>query len=198
MFVVFRPFAYAIAMALVITLAILALYYLVQGLFALLRKFRLRNTIQGIIEDKVSAIQKQRDSLLLDLKTIKTELKDLEEQLSASNLSNFAAEKLTRLRDAFEVEEELKQEKLAFYQLTSAKFDELLSDQEVLKKISSKKEKLKQVRNESPSSETPSSDHLSTDKEIIEELDNLTLRMENTVHIDEAKDIRKELVTLYR
>ena len=198
MFVVFRPFAYAIAMALVITLAIFALYYLVRGVSKLVRKFRLRNTIEGIIEDKVALIQKQISVLNTDIDTIKTELLDIEAQLEAAGISNFAAEKLNKLRDAFEVEEELKQEKLAFYQMTSDKFEELLSDQEVLKEISSKKEKLKQVRNESASSEIPSSDHLSTDKEIIEELDYLTLRMENTVHIDEAKDIRKELVTMYR
>ena len=114
------------------------------------------------------------------------------------SLSNFASDKLIRLRDAFEIEGELKQEKLDFYQLTVNKFDELLSDQEILKEISSKREKLKQVRNENPSAEIHSTDHLSTDKEMIEELDYLTLRMENTVHIDEAKDIRKALVGMYR
>jgi len=198
MFFLFRPFAYAIAMALAITLALLALYYLAQGVSSLFRKFKLRNTIEGIIEDKITLIQKQISSLSKDLQTIKAELQDIETQLKSQSLSNFASEKLVKLRDAFEVEEELKQEKLHFYQLTADKFEELLSDREVLKTISSKKEKLKEVRKDTVVSEHPTSEHLSSDKELIEELDFLTLRMKNTVHIDEAKDIHKELVSMYR
>ncbi len=197
-FVLFRPFAYAIAIALGITLGFVGLYYLVQGLSSLFRKFRIRNTIEGIIEDKLTSVRKQKNTLTTNLKTIKAELKDIEIQLDKKGLSTFAADKLIRLRDAFEVEEDLKAEKLEFYQLTIKKFEELLIDQEMLKKISSKRDKLKEVRNENASDDVATSKDLSTDKEIIEELDYLTLRMENTVHIDEAKDIKKELVTMYR
>lgn len=198
MFVVFRPFAYVIAIALLVTLGVLGLFYAFRGISMLVRKFRIRNTIEGIIEDKITDINKQIDILTSDIKTIKSELKDIDDQLTAGGLSNFASEKLIRLRDAFDLEEELKEEKLSFYQLTVDKFNELLSDQEVLKQISSKREKLKEVRKEKPSADVHQSDHLSNDKEIIEELDYLTLRMDNTVHIDEAKDIQKELVNLYR
>ena len=197
-FIIFRPFAYLIAIALLITIGGVALYYSFQLISRLFRKFRIRNTMAGIIDGKIEVLQSQITMLKEELTTITNELSDIDQQLNGQELSPFVSDKLIRLRDAFEIEEELKSEKLAFYELTMSKFEALLSDRKALKKISSKKEKLRKVRRENTTEDLVPNEHLSTDKEIIEELDYLTLRMENSVHIDEAKDIRKELVSLYR
>jgi len=196
-FFIFRPFAYAIAIAAVATIGVVALVYLGQFIGKAYRKFRIRNTIEGIIEEKIDLVEKQVEKHRNDLTTIEVEIADIDVQLQQGGLSSAATDKLIRLRDSFVIEEELKKEKVAFYQLIIDKFDQLLSDQEVLKNISSKRAKLKEVRDESSTIDEEQPLQLSTDKEIIEEMDYLTLRMDNVVHIDEAKEIQKELVLLY-
>lgn len=195
-FFIFRPFAYPIAIAAVVTIGIMALIYIGQFIGKAYRKFRIRNTIEGIVEKKAELLEKQIQKHQKDLSTIHVEMADIDVQLKNGGLSSTATDKLIRLRDAFLVEEELKKEKLAFYEDIVDKYHQLLSDQEVLKKISSKKAKLKEVRNEKPSTEEEPL-QLTSDKAIIEEMDYLTLRMDNVVHIDEARDIQKELIILY-
>lgn len=197
-FLLFRPFAYAIAIAAIVVLVILGLYYSITWLANLYRKFRIRNTIEGILEDKVKAITKQISLQTQELKTIRKELADIDVQLQQEGLSSFARDKLIRLKDAFEIEDDLKNQKLDFYQLTLDKYDQLLSDQKVLKEITNKKATLKEVRNEDGTIPMESDRHISSEKEMIEELDYLTLRMDNTVHIDEAKEIHQELILLER
>jgi len=194
-FLIFRPFAYVLAIALIVTLAIVGLLYIGKFVAKAFRKFKIRNTIEGIVEDKVALVEKQVTKHEGDLSTIQVEIADIDVKLQQTGLSSSATDKLIRLREAFLVEEELKKEKVAFYLQIIKKFDQLLTDQEISRNISSKKAKLNEVRNESdvPEEETL---QLSTNKEIIEEMDYLTLRMDNVVHIDEAREIQKELITL--
>lgn len=195
-FFLFRPFAYAIAIAAIITLSIVALWYLLTGLSRWFRRFRLRNTIQGILEEKLENVSSLEKKLADDIAVIEKELKDVQTQLEDQNISNFARNKLISLKDAFEQEHALKSTKIQFYIETAKRFQTLLSDHKVLQSISNKKERLSKSSNKSLPDEHGNDQILSLDKEIIEDLDFLIHKMNQTEQLLDAREIQKELIEL--
>ncbi|MBT8219273.1 MAG: hypothetical protein KJP00_05600 [Bacteroidia bacterium] len=197
-FFLFRPFAYAIAIAAGIIAAISLLYITSRWLFKSFRKFRLRNTLEGILEEKLDAIAKKIRKLIRELDIIESEILDLEQQLAEyTDLSDTAASKVEHLINEFGSERMLKETKLEALRSVELKFQSLLNDQKVLRTMARKKAKLKEVSSRK-AGEILELQNLKSEKEFIEDLDFLRLKIEETENIDTALSLNRELVQLER
>jgi len=187
MFLVFRPFAFAIAIAALVTGVVVGLIILIRWSRYRLRRFNMRNTIEGIIEEKTEIINARIQDISEKIQSIDKELSDLELQSTSAEIQD----EVDRLKEEFGGEKELLLGKLAFYNLTKEKYAQMLDDRQHIKTIKEKQRHLDQTRGLSQVSDDDD-DRLELDKLTIEELDFLKLKMEEASNPERAEEIISE------
>lgn len=184
LFLIFRPFAFAIAMAALVTGALVSLVLLIKWSRFRFRKFRMRNTIEGIIESKTEIVNKRIASINEQITVIDRELSELELQSSNADIQ----EEVDRLKWEFKAEKELLLSKMAFYNVSKARYSQMLNDRQHLKTIKEKQRQLDQKRGLEDHSDEDD-DSLELDKSTIDELDFLELKVEEAIDVKSAEAI---------
>lgn len=172
--------------------------YLLADFYKRKRKSSIwKKTIAGKITDKVAYCEQQIRENDHQIKTIESNIQDLEKRLK----TNVAIPEKTRqqtkeLITAFQKQKQLRRTKLDFFQSAIKKLKIILHNHELQEELTRKQKELKQLQ-ETNYDSIAGLEELKSDLEYhqtyIETIDSLSLRMLKTNDVDNAEELTLEL-----
>lgn len=175
-------------------------YFLLKWLSKTWKNYQDNQSIEGSIMQRQRHCRQQMERLELEVQDIYLDILDLRAQLSPSfDIPNSTRLETQRLITAFEKEQQLRRTKITFYHTCLTKLETLLKHYKLTKKLELQQQKLKalQERNydEIADLEAFKSD-IEFDKQYLETIETLSLRMLDSSSVDDAEDLQLELVEM--
>ena len=152
-------------------------------------------------EEGIKWLQKIKE-LKKDIKLIDNNVRDIKAKLTANPKANAAArEESQKIIEAFQEEKGLRQSKIDFYDLCLSKFNQIIKNHQLAEDLKVKREKLAALK-ENNIDEVADMEGMKTfidyEKEYIETIDELSLRMLKSRSIEKAEALQLELVEMTR
>ncbi|MEL6638304.1 MAG: hypothetical protein AAFW73_05480 [Bacteroidota bacterium] len=188
-----RRLALLVLLFLTTTAVMAGLYYLTTWLLGLRKKRDLSSRIEEMRGECTAQIVKYRE-----------ELGEIEQNLNEITASQRQSQALNpqthgeseRLRAAFEHEKRLRLTKIGFYETCRAKLENLLYNQMVAQQLAEKQHKLSQLQ-EGHHEDLAKMEQLRTEldyeKDFLESIGQLSLRMADSHSLDAAEELQLEL-----
>lgn len=184
LFLLFRPFVFPIAMAAIATILVVALIYMIKWSRMRYRRFKMRNTIEGIIEEKELLVTQRIDQTKNEISVIDKAMNELNLNPDNPDIQH----EVIQLRADYKIEKELLLRKLAFLQIAKDRYQRIISDRQMIKDLNDKRQILDKVKGEE-STAPVEDDRLVLDKDIIEQLDYMSSKMDLVEDVELAEEI---------
>jgi len=160
------------------------------------------NSFIGQMDEKRFDCQQKIKELKKDIKLIDNNVRDIKAKLKANPKANTAArEESQKIIKAFQEEKGLRQSKIDFYDLCLSKFNQIIKNHQLAEDLKVKREKLAALK-ENNIDEVADMEGMKTfidyEKEYIETIDELSLRMLKSRSIEKAEALQLELVEMTR
>ncbi len=185
-----------------IIVAILMLLWVGKMGYDLLQARKYAKTTEGSIEQKITQCEAQINYIKAETKSIQQNIFELQSQLqNASDISLQAEQESKRLIKEFRHELDLRNTKLLFYQTCAKKLKSLLQNHQFSKDVAQKQETLKQLRERNQDDIADLEElrfSLQMEKEYLDSIDTLSLRMLDSNSLQDARAVQKELETITR
>jgi len=191
-----RLFLFALAMAILgaISVAVIRSYRKKKAQQAYAR------STEGMIEQKLVRCNDQIEKNQYDIRNIRKEIKDLEDQVKhTTGLSDAAKAESKRLIEHFQRELDLRQAKVDFYETCRSKLQTMLNNYWFVRQLEEKKSRLRDLQEthyEDLADMESMRHELTFDQTYLQTIDKLSLRMLKSRSVNSAQALRLELVEL--
>ena len=188
-----RRLALLVMLFLLTTAVMASLYYLSTWLLGFRKKRDLTTSIEEMRGECTNQIVKYRE----ELAEIEQNLNEITaSQRQAQALNPQPQEESERLQAAFEREKQLRLTKIGFYETCRAKLENLLYNQMVAQQLAEKQSKLSKLQ-EGHHEDLAKMEQLRTEldyeKDFLESIGQLSLRMADSHSLDAAEELQLEL-----
>ncbi len=160
------------------------------------------NSIEGSIQQKLEQCNSQIKTIKEEKKEIEQNINELQSKLDkTTNIATQTWKESLRLVNEFRQELDLRNTKVLFYQTCIKKLKALLQNHQFAKDIADKQEVLKQLREKNQDDIADLEELKNTlqlEKDYLETIDELSLRMLGSTSLQDAKAVQKELEIITR
>ncbi len=188
--------------ALLILLALIVGYRYTSGMKAKRKEKEFRDSFLGQMDEKRQNCLDKINVLKKELKHIDGNINEIEARLKSNPQANSIAYKESqKLIEGFNEEKKLRQSKIDFYELAQTKLNQIIKNHQLTEDLKMKREKLEALR-ENNIDEVADMEGMKTfidyEKEYIETIDELSLKMLESRSSENAEVLKLELVEMTR
>lgn len=187
----------AFLMLLSILLVVAGIAYIVRYQILKKRQLLYEQSTEGMINKWLSECRGQVERMRQELKDIQLNINDLKAKLAKTPAATSKTRQETKsLIRAFQQEQQLRQTKIGFYTSCEEKLLTLQANQDMVKTLSDKKEKLKSLQEnhyEDIANMEELRSQLAHDQRYLETIETLSLRMLESTDLDAAEGLQLEL-----
>lgn len=193
-------FGFSVLVVLVVGSLGAGFYYLGRAIYEYYQQQKNGNSIESSIFQRQRHCQQQIERLELEVQDIYLNILELKSQMSPSfDIPETTRQETERLVNAFQKESDLRKTKIAFYRTCLEKLQALLHHHQLTKKLERQQQKLKQLReknyDELGDIERFKS-NLEQDQYYLETIETLTLKMLKSGTLDNAEELKLELLEM--
>ncbi len=184
----------------VLLLLIISLGTLIGVIFYFLKVALSRgkaNSIEGKIEKLQKECTSQIEKHRQEIRDIRNNIRDLEQQLyKGQNVNPRSQKESERILKGFRQEQQLRETKISFYETCRAKLENIVYNQQLAQQLAEKQEKLNQLQEEHHEDLARMEQlrsEVAYEKDFLESIGQLSLRMADSNSLDKAEELQLEL-----
>jgi len=177
----------------------IAIYLLVQFINSQKESYEYNHSTEGRISERLAYCKEKIQETNIEIQIIRKDIKDLEKTALKAAEEHVSEEKkaeVDKLLTSFRSELELRNAKLSFFRSCIEKLDDLLYNEQLSSKLEQKKEHLEKLK-EDHYEDLAGLEELKSDVEMevlyLDTIEKLSLKMEESLSLDEAKELSLEL-----